>query len=460
MKKLRIVSAAVIFSLAGSTLCGCSGGAPMVKDGSTVQKESSFYSDNSTLSTAALKTAAGEKKESAIESKNSEAQQSKESSGIPEEESSRESLKESSDKEPDSSTEQSSSAVTELGINNCIIEGIENITYDGETHTPDPRITYGDRILRENRDYRIGYGGTIREVGEYRITITFIGDYTGSIQTNLSVLPPVASLEEGRVSSEHLTIKLKLPQEYYDGCEIEYSYNRDFTDSKTVSVTKADGDEVTLDIDPDKAAYYFRTRVYYNYGDEVLYSEYSGRQKITLSLIEEIDGITYVDGIIIANKTYSLPSSYDPGEDAETFSAFYKMADAAAADGLSLWVCSGYRSYATQEYTYNYFVNDRGVAEADRCSARPGHSEHQTGMAIDVNTTSSAFEGTPEAVWLENNCYKFGFIIRYPKGKEDITGYKYEPWHIRYIGREKAEKIYKSGLTIEEYYGITSSYDG
>ena len=452
MKKRKIMSAALMLSLAGFVLSGCNGGAPAGKDNSATQKENSSYTESSMVSTADLKKTDDDNKKSVSESKNSEAQPSKESS--------KEVPKKSSDTEPESSTEQSSTVITELGINNCIIEGMGNITYDGETHTPDPKITYGDIVLQENKDYTIDCDESIREVGVYMITIDFMGAYTGSILTKLTVLPPAASVEEGSISSEHLTIKLKLPREYYDGCEIEYSYNRDFSDSKTVSVTKDDGDEVTLDIDPDRAAYYFRTRVYYNYGDEVLYSEYSGRQKITLSLIEEIDGITYVDGIMIANKTYSLPSSYAPGEDEETFSEFYKMADAAAADGISLWVCSGYRSYATQEYTYNYFVNERGVAEADRCSARPGHSEHQTGMAIDVNTTSSAFEGTPEAIWLENNCYKYGFIIRYPKGKEDITGYKYEPWHIRYIGREKAEKIYKSGLTIEEYYGITSSYDG
>ncbi len=169
-------------------------------------------------------------------------------------------------------------------------------------------------------------------------------------------------------------------------------------------------------------------------------------------------GVTYIDGILIANKSYPLPEDYNPGEDPEALAALYRMFDAAAADGCSMHIDSGFRSYATQTWLYNSYVQRDGVSEADRYSARPGYSEHQSGLAFDINDTSSAFASTPEAYWLAKNAYKYGFILRYPEGKESITGYMFEPWHYRYVGVEKAKLIYDSGLTLEEYLGITSFY--
>ena len=168
--------------------------------------------------------------------------------------------------------------------------------------------------------------------------------------------------------------------------------------------------------------------------------------------------ITYINGILIANKTYPLPSTYNPGIDPTAKAALQNMFDAAKADGLDLFIRSGFRSYATQKTLYNNYVSRDGVAEADRYSARPGHSEHQTGLGFDINKADMSFDGTPEALWLAENCYKYGFIIRYPEGKEHITGYMYEPWHIRYLGVDIATDVYNSGLCLEEYLGITSVY--
>lgn len=173
---------------------------------------------------------------------------------------------------------------------------------------------------------------------------------------------------------------------------------------------------------------------------------------------EQIDGVTYIDGIMIANKSYSLPSSFDPGLDPDAEAAFNEMVKAASNDGLSLYICSAYRSYADQEYQYNIFANERGTQAADEVSARPGHSEHQTGLAIDVNSTEFSFEDTEEAKWLAEHCTEYGFIIRFPKGKEKCTGFEYEPWHIRYLGVETAKKVTESGLCLEEYLGVTSEY--
>ncbi len=180
--------------------------------------------------------------------------------------------------------------------------------------------------------------------------------------------------------------------------------------------------------------------------------------KVTVKAQEKIE-ITYIDGILIANKTYPLPSNYNPGENKEARAALNKMfADAKAEKNLDMWVCSGFRSYNVQKGLYNSYVRRDGVKNADRYSARPGYSEHQTGLAFDINYADSRFTGTPQAVWLAENAHKYGFILRYPEGKESVTGYMYEPWHYRYIGVENAEKIYASGLTLEEYFGITSVY--
>ncbi len=174
--------------------------------------------------------------------------------------------------------------------------------------------------------------------------------------------------------------------------------------------------------------------------------------------VKNDSGVTYIQGILIANKTYGLPEDYNPGLDSEAESAFNTLSEAAANQGLDIYLSSGFRSYETQARIYGSYVDSYGKESADTFSARPGYSEHQTGLAIDVNTIDDSFAGTPEAEWLAKHAYEYGFIIRYPKGKESITGYKYEPWHIRYLGVEKATEVYNSGLTLEEFLGIDSEY--
>ena len=174
--------------------------------------------------------------------------------------------------------------------------------------------------------------------------------------------------------------------------------------------------------------------------------------------LEVRNGITYVDGIMIVNKTYSLPSTYDPGLDPTAEAAFNEMANDAYAEGIGLFICSGYRSYQEQKELYNDYAAERGTEEADRVSSRPGHSEHQSGLSMDINTTEFDFAGTPEAIWLANHCADYGFIVRFPLGKEDITGYAYEPWHIRYVGKKAAQEIFEQDICLEEYLGVTSDY--
>lgn len=130
------------------------------------------------------------------------------------------------------------------------------------------------------------------------------------------------------------------------------------------------------------------------------------------------------------------------------------MVSEAKEEGIILLGNSAYRSYRSQTKTYNNRVKSEGQESADAYVAKPGFSEHQTGLCIDITNRDKYFaQGTKEADWLAKNCYKFGFIIRYPYGKKSVTGIEYEPWHVRYVGKKAAKDIYDKKITLEEYLG-------
>ena len=190
--------------------------------------------------------------------------------------------------------------------------------------------------------------------------------------------------------------------------------------------------------------------------------------------IQEINGATYIDGVLIANKTYALPQDFIPTNpdqpvnadrsstclDKTLMSAWNTMLKDATAKGLNIYIASGYRSYNYQVNVYNRYVKSDGAAVADTYSSRPGNSEHQTGLCFDLNTIEDSFQYTNEGKWVNDNCYKYGFCNRFPKGKDSATGYQYESWHLRYVGVDLATKLYNNGdwLSLEEYFGITSQY--
>lgn len=163
---------------------------------------------------------------------------------------------------------------------------------------------------------------------------------------------------------------------------------------------------------------------------------------------------TYINGILIANKKYALSKDYNPGVDDTAYKALLSMQEAANSNGYDLTLLSGFRSYNTQYNLYNNYVKRYGKEKTDTFSARPGYSEHQTGLAFDIGKIDDNFGDTPSGIWLANNCHLYGFIVRYPKDKQNITGYKYEPWHVRYLGVDIATSVKESGLTLEEYLGI------
>jgi D-alanyl-D-alanine carboxypeptidase len=197
----------------------------------------------------------------------------------------------------------------------------------------------------------------------------------------------------------------------------------------------------------------------------------------TIAVVGGVPTVTNADAIdVVVNKKRSMPATYVPKlvepnvpftfkeksekrlMRPEAAQALEQLFAAAKQDGITLYGISAYRSYATQQALYKNYVNTQGEKEASQFSAHPGQSEHQTGLAIDVGdgnpkcAVEQCFADSSAAKWLAAHAADYGFIIRYPKGKEAITGYEYEPWHIRYVGVDVAKEIAKQGVTLEEYF--------
>src|SRR5574344_150416 len=181
---------------------------------------------------------------------------------------------------------------------------------------------------------------------------------------------------------------------------------------------------------------------------------------------------TSKDTLMLVNKYHYLDENYVPDNlmtvestyaydgnivRKDVFDAFLNMYNAAKEENITLILNSSYRSYKDQEDTWLARKKAYGIQKADAYAARAGYSEQQTGLAIDINqfnTTEKDFENTQAFTWLQNNASKYGFILRYPEGKENITGYSYESWHYRYVGKEVAQKILDEDLTFDEYYAF------
>ena len=161
------------------------------------------------------------------------------------------------------------------------------------------------------------------------------------------------------------------------------------------------------------------------------------------------------DEIVVANKHYPMSKDYNPGENPTAKAELLKLIAAMQQAGFPISDnYSGFRSYETQTQLYQNYVNKDGKAEADRYSARPGYSEHQTGLAFDlIGTDGDLVTEEKAAQWLLDHAADYGFVVRYLKGKEKETGYMAEEWHLRYVGKE-AKDIAASGLSLEEYYGF------
>ena len=315
------------------------------------------------------------------------------------------------------------------------IEDIENgkiITEDTEIDTSVLGNKTLEILITDNYNQEEKYSFEIQIIDTTKPTIEGVKEITTYVGKNINLLENIKASDN---SLENITVEIKGTYDFNKAGEYPLNYiATDSSGNETIS-------NFTLKVLNDPNNYTFTTSKGYN--------------------AKVINGVTYIDGILIVNKTYSLPSNYGNGLTTETQNAFNKMKADATSLGLNIYISSGYRSYYDQKYIYNNYVAIDGKTNADTYSARAGHSEHQTGLAFDLNSIDNSFTYTDEGKWVHDNCYRYGLIIRYPKGKESITGYMHESWHLRYVGESLATKLYNNGnwITLEEYFGINSQYN-
>lgn len=304
---------------------------------------------------------------------------------------------------------------------------------------------------KESKDVSINSNLNENKVGTYVVSysLTISNDYKQRLYRKIKVIDDE---KPNIILNGDDQITLEYGEEYKEpGFSASDNYDGDITSKvmvkNTVNTKKSGTYKITYKVSDSSGNYVSTKRMVYvkEKTDNVIKES---------PKIEVKEGITYVNGIIIVNKDYSLPKNYDPKVNKIALEALKNMQADAEALGLDLSLISGYRSYDKQEKLHDEYVKKDGKEVANTYSALPGHSEHQTGLAFDIGSVERSFADTSEAKWIEENAHLYGFIVRYPKGKSDITGYIYEPWHVRYLGIDIATDVKNSGLTLEEYLGL------
>ncbi|MFZ7120880.1 MAG: D-alanyl-D-alanine carboxypeptidase family protein [Eubacteriaceae bacterium] len=311
-----------------------------------------------------------------------------------------------------------------------------------------------------NEDLKIS-GYKSKTLGEQTITITY-KEFAGNFQVTVN---------EKKVTGIEVTKKPNKTT-YTTGQDLD-------TSGLKISMVYDNGEKVSIDSKKINITGY-DSKSTGKQNIKIAYESYNTSFSVTVNTPQEpvvtVSNPTYLQ--VLVNKKHALPSNYVPSDLVKVklpvayvsseanklrrpaADALYNLYTAAKKDGLTIVARSGYRSYATQKSIYNNKVKTNGIEYANKYIAKPGQSEHQTGLAMDVtcaavnNRLSSSFANTAEGKWIKKNAHKYGFIIRYLSGKQGITGYAYEPWHLRYVGVETATSIYQNGLTMEEYYGV------
>lgn len=348
--------------------------------------------------------------------------------------------------------------------------GVYEITYHLPLKTLKRKVIIKDKTspiitLKGDKEIEIPYGETYIEDG-YEAIDNLDGDLTEQVKVtsniddsklgSYEIIYEVTDLEGNKGKTKRIihiidntapTITLKGSNTVY--IEIGNQYQEPGYEA----IDNYDGEltqqvKVTSNINTNKSGTY---EILYEVEDS---SKNNTQIKRTVIVRQKQSGITYINGILLVNKTYHLPSDYAPGDNQEAKQALSRLQNDAKKVGHDLPLLSGYRSYSYQKTLYESYVQRDGEALANTYSAKPGQSEHQTGLAFDVGSLYFSFGDTPAGIWLRDNAHRYGFIIRYPKGKEGITGYTYEPWHIRYINVEVATEIYNRQITLEEYLGV------
>lgn len=262
--------------------------------------------------------------------------------------------------------------------------------------------------------------------------------------------------------------------------------NKGYTDEETLHILRLDASKIDYVLNKEYINDLFKWLEYENFifrnFDRYLnYQEKNPSMNLTL-LIEKINTnrdypfytntqASNIDlrDLILVNKYYALSEDFSPTDlvsvspygnvklSRNAAEAFIELCKQAKEDGYTIIGISGYRSYQTQKNLYNRYLQKDPQKVVDTYSAKAGHSEHQTGLAIDVSSNNPdmlTFEMSSSFIWMKENAHQFGYILRYLKGKEDITGYKYEPWHYRFVGKEIATLLHQTGMTYDEYVAI------
>lgn len=316
----------------------------------------------------------------------------------------------------------------------------------------DVTLEYGDTLdpalfLKEDTDKLItlktedGTGiPAVMEPGTYKMEVSLDGKSAGQAELTIhDTTPP-------KINAPQDTIQIAASAAKLDETELEQAMD------------PQDLSDITVTIEDDQVVYgtpgqYPATVIFTDKYDN------AAKQEITVEITEDAPAATYstiVKGILIVNKKHPISADYDPGNDPVASAAVSQLIADMQAAGMDVsHNTSGYRDYNYQASLYNSYVAADGQQAADTYSARPGYSEHQTGLTFDLmHSDGSLITRDPEASWLKNHAADYGFIIRYPEGKQDITGYSPEPWHLRYVGKEAAREIMDNGLTLEQYLGV------
>ncbi|MGN1345076.1 MAG: D-alanyl-D-alanine carboxypeptidase family protein [Traorella sp.] len=314
------------------------------------------------------------------------------------------------------------------------------------------QIEYGDEV--DFKDYIDSYEGEIKDIS----TIDTMKIGYQEVRVTL-IKKDVERVFEKKV----MIVDTQRPIIEFKKDQIVIGYGQEYDPNENIErvYDVIDGEldyQIDSSLDSYKPnTYYIKVSCHDINGNKTT-KEFSVQVKEEVKVIQPSNSIkaTYINGILLVNKKYALPSTFGNGVDPTAYEALKKLQAAAKKEGYSLDLVSGFRSYETQKSTYQYWCDVYGEEYAQKISAKAGHSEHQSGLAFDVGSLKSSFGDTAAGKWLASHCAEFGFILRYPKDKTDITGYYYEPWHIRYVGVEHSIPIMEKGLTLEEYLGVVS----
>ena len=373
-------------------------------------------------------------------------------------------------------TGQTQEQEQKISISKCTVTVSRLNVYTGKKLTPAVTVAYGKKLLKSGTDFKLKYQNN-KNIGKAAVTVTGLekSGFYGSKTVRFKIVPgrtEKLSLQSKTQTSVTLGWKKLKEAGFYR----VYSYNKEKgtcrklaqTDKNTVKLTNLRGG----------TQYLFVVRAVKRVNDLNYYGEFSKILKVKTKPVKYSKAgriIIDTEGqdwrLLVVNSTREFSQSYSPEVsyvmdsgtrlDKRVTPYYIKMYRAAKKDKVTLTPYSGYRSYAHQQWNYNnltqVYMNQYGLSRSDAAKKAatvilpPGTSEHNLGLAMDICNTLNSFENSKEFKWLCKNAQNYGFILRYPKGKQNITGVVYEPWHWRFVGIENAKKIKKSGLCLEQY---------